>query len=114
MKSDFNWVIVIDVLLHQAPWTWLQGLHDANHHCGSQRVEIYDHCSHKGLLSNDNLDRGNVCPHPPVACPFFAADCSETKENIWKLTQGIEAEPPCYERLAYYPQLFVQEVVPTF
>lgn len=36
MKSDFNWLTVIDVCLPQAPWTWLQGLQDAP---GKLRVE---------------------------------------------------------------------------
>lgn len=102
MKSDFNWLTVIDVLLHQAPWTWLQGLHDATHHCGSQPVEIEEPCSHKGIISNDNLDSFNVCPHLPVAFPFFPSHSSEMKENIWKLTQGLEPEPPCFEWSACY------------
>lgn len=63
MKSDFNWLTVIDVLLHQAPWTWLQGLHDATHDRGFQRVKIDQPCSHKGIMTNDDLKSWNVCPH---------------------------------------------------
>lgn len=84
MKSDFNWLTVIDVLLHQAPWTWLQGLNDATHHSGSRPVEIYEPCSHKGIMSNDNLDSFNVCPHLPVACPFFPIWLLRDEGKHWK------------------------------